>query len=277
MAEATLNAGSRSLDAANWSDATGFANDAELAIVNSYQEHTGLDRSSDTTTGVDYLHIRDGEPRFGPGNGRLMVDFDATYTAKPNFRWATKGGLLYLEATTTMGRGDFVGAGNCYLVAGQMNNLAIGNRNSVKIQEGCDAGATQIVLAGRAYLEADAPSGAYTIPTLRMTHGSPVALIKRRVENAYLVHGLLTVRNESGSSMTQLDLFGGVFRPEAGDVDTVNWYGGEFDLSRARKALTIGGTAFNVYHDRQIPDSTELVTMSAASKWPASGGPGGPA
>lgn len=268
MSEARLLANASSLAAANWSDSTGFANDAQLAIVDSYATHTNLDRSADTTTGVDYLHIRDGVPIFGPDNGRLIVDFDATYTAKPNFVWRTKGGLLYLEAGTACGKAEFIGAGNCFLCGGTFNTGILARRNAVKVQAGCDFGAVLAVLQGRAYLEVD-EDDTYSLPDLRMTSGNPRALIRRQVESAIMRAGLLMVDNRSGNAGTSIDIHGGVFRPIAGTFNTINWYGGDIDLSYAQAELTLGGTALNVFHDRKIPDSTDLVTMGTPTKYPA--------
>jgi hypothetical protein len=269
MAETRLIKGAASLNAANWEDATGFADNGQLAIVDSYAIHENLDRSGDTITGIDYLHIRGGMPQFGPANGRLKAEFDSTYTSKPNFIWRARGGVLYLDTgTSTCTRADLIGGGACFLTGGVFTNAVVAGTNSIKVQAGCDFGAALAVLQGQGYLEIDA-AGGYTLPDLRMTHGQPHAYIKRVVESAIVRAGLLRLDNRTGTAGTTLNLYGGVYRPIAGTFNTVNWYDGEIDLNHAEEALTLGGTAFNVFHNRKIPDSTELVTMGTPTKYPS--------
>lgn len=276
MAEITLNEGTKSLNAAGWSDATGFANDTDMAIIDSHQTHTDLDRTADTTTGIQYIHIRGGIPYFGPGQGNLKIEFKAAYTTRPQFIWNTMGGVCYLEfATLAANKIELLGAGEVRLFqsgSGSVATISIGGNVSCFIDAALDV-VSKITVTDNASLKIQHKAGD-NIPILHANGNARVRSERRIVTLNVADTAEVWQENETGSSTTTLTLTGGVYHPVRGDVATVDWHGGLIDQSAAKYSLTLGSTAFNMHSNRlRQPSGTDLVIIANIDRGLDTGGP----
>lgn len=125
-----LNEGAVSLAAANWSDATGFAEDAILAITSGSQTiTTSLDQSA-VTNGIDTLDILSGFTGRIGGSGYGSLKLRATSGATNRVIYNAGGGSLYLQAAGS-GTNEITtfwmsSLGSCYLTGGTFTNTVLG-------------------------------------------------------------------------------------------------------------------------------------------------------
>lgn len=262
---ATLNPGAVSVANANWSDAAGFdhATAAKLLIRAGDENQTisgDLDQSS-STAAIDLLHAIGGSPMIvGTNNTPLIWTPDATYTTEPNFLWRCDGGVLYMEVVTNACvLSVFAGRGRCNLQDGEFQRIVVAGP-TVNVAGACDISTEAVVLSGSLNLEASAD----TLPTLRMGGGS--VWCRRRIETAaHLNAGTLRLYNTTGSALATLNINGGLFIPELGDVSTINRNGGLIDIAAARGPVALGGTAITNYGPDQFPKSSGLVTVGGGT------------
>ena len=142
MAIAYLNEGATSLAAANWSDAIGFANAAQLVInkPGAQSIQTSLDQSA-LGTGIEYLDIfAPFSGTIGGTGGSLRCDADGTAYSAANqlSRVRVESGTLYYSATGGSTLAHIVqvgGSGNLYVTGGIVNNFqAYGGRYNISDQ-----------------------------------------------------------------------------------------------------------------------------------------------
>lgn len=266
MAEQIHNENATSLDAANWPSG-GFADNAQLTILDNEEILTDLDRRADTTTGIDWLWIRGGRPQIGgDAEGDLMVEFDATFTSKPNFVWMTDGGHIRLQATNTVKESILSSQnGAAYLVSGTFEDLKISGSGVVYIFGAVVITGGITVQGDVTVIISDGAGGA--IPLL--SAGARCRVECRRLVDAFeLRHqARVTSDNRGGTDADTLLLEGGTFVAVAGDIDAVTAWGGSIDVSQARVALVLGVTSFAVEAEEfVVPPDTDLVTVSNVAR-----------
>ena len=247
MALEYLIENSRSLNAASWSG-SGFADAATLVI----DQHTGiidqnLDRAADTTDtsgGINYLHVRADAVDIGGEAGVLEVEFDDTYTARASFVWATRGGRCRLKSVgDTVPWVEINGGGDVFLLGGDFKEINVG-RGRLHISEACTfhASATVNVYGGEVNI-AEHSGATDTLPTLNVAGGTVNS--KRTVDAFTVAAGMFRLR-ALNTAPTSGVLWGGRTIIEAGDVPTFSAYGcngAVLDLSQAIRDTEIGGTA----------------------------------
>lgn len=266
MAETTLIKNTLAIGAAaSWADATGFADAAELAIVDSQVVHTDLDTTGDTTNGINYLHIRRGTPELGPANGSLKIEFDATYTTLPNFVYDTDGGVCYLEIVTNACPEIAVsGSGTLYITAsggGSLGTLRVSGSARVLVLSTCDI-TVKVQASGRAYVWIEHRS-ADNVPDADLSGSCVVDSERRFVAWEQTAAAVLNLDNQVGTAATTATINGGTFNPIRGSVATVNHAGGVVNEHAAKYALTLGSTAYNLLSSEvRQPNSNLLCTVS---------------
>lgn len=251
--------------AASWSDSTGFADTALLAIVDSSVVHTDLDTTGDTTNGIYYLHIRGGTPQIGPDAGHLKIEFDATYTSKDNFVFDTDGGHCYLEIVTNACNVlSISGFGTIHIYAsggGSAGTIAVSGNAQVYIYSTCDI-TSKLQASGNCYVWVEHKS-ADNIPTCEVSGNAFVDSERRVVTGSVTQSGRLDVDNQVGTAGTTLNQNGGATNPIRGDWATVNHNAGDVNEWAAKYSLTLGSTAYNINSAAiRIPTDTGLVTVS---------------
>lgn len=262
MAEQRLNDNATSLEAANWSGA-GFADGAELAIVGNEETIADLDRSADTTNGINYLHIRNGRPTVGGDSETdLIIECAVAYTTRPNFIWATRGGLCRVQfATTVCNEAVFMASGgDAYIVAGNVDKLKIAGSGNVTILAGAEID-SELWVAGEAVVTIQDSGTA--IPIAQISERARVHNERAITEVWQRQASWFYNDNRSGTGTTTYKLEGGIFVPVAGDVADVEWFGGRIDDTRVEQALELGATAFEVRGSGLVaPRSAGLLTVS---------------
>ncbi|MCB0912185.1 MAG: hypothetical protein KDB60_11280 [Propionibacteriaceae bacterium] len=265
MAEQRHNKDAASLDSANWPSG-GFANGAELAIVDSGQTLADLDRTADTTTGINYLHIRDGKPTCGDDtNGNLKIETAVAYTTKPNFVWATRGGKCRVEfATTACNKAVFMaGGGESFIVSGTIDDLVIAGSGVVHILSG-------VTITGDIYIMGAAEVIIQDVGTIANVYVSEQARVdcEALVQNLTMRHFCrVRLDNQSGTAMTSFTFEGGTFIPVAGDVPSVVWWAGTFDVSEVQEAVSIGTTSFVANGSGLVPPPpSSLLTVGTPTQ-----------
>lgn len=261
---AYLNKGSVSLDAGNWSDATGFANNATLVIERSNETLTQLDRTGDTTTGVDYLHFRRGAPIVGPTNGHLKVEYDATpsTTGRAQLLWDCDGGVLHAEFSTSLVclETSLMGSGKIYLHVGECNTLAIKDNIVARINEGCDISTDVFMGGGYAFFESDAT---FTLPNVYLNDGHLES--ERRVEQCDQGGGIFEYYHTG--ALTTYNQHGGLFIPHgSGTITTWNYYGGEIDDTKILRDFTV--TNLNNRSGKRLPRLSNKITVTTLTDEP---------
>jgi len=262
MAEQRLAKGTQSFDAAGWSGA-GIADDAELAVVDSSLVHTDLQRAADTTTGVNYMHFRGGKPTVGDeDNGDLELEFKEAYTTRENLLWQTLGGSLRLRAKTLECQKAVFAAlgGEVTVLEGAFDQIYCCGNNVVRIKDQATV-ETALYCFGSCVVEIDDKVGD-DIPLIVCSEGArvvsrreiPVITVKQRARLVY--------DGASGSATASLLLDGGQFIGLAGNVPTVEWWGGVLDLLQAQEAFNFGTSAFDIKGTHlAVPAASPLVTV----------------
>ena len=262
MAVAYLNEGATSLAAANWSDATGFADNATLVIDKRFGSGSPL--TSDTnqsglTTGIDYLDILKGAVgQLGTGASPLRVDADT----------ASGDGITNYGNVTLY----FQGGGS-----GQINNFSCGPNS---INHHVSDTITQVVVEGGSYTAEesavitnfDAYGGvgeikynSTKITTCRIMRGNWI--LRRACTNLYIGdNARVTIDLDDAATMssTAITSYGGTIDLRFGAYPTITAIGGTIDLRNARRAFEIGGTAITL-GGTKIIEGSEVVTISNVS------------
>lgn len=257
---AYLNEGATSLAAANWSDTTGFADNATLEIKypfgNGNPVTLGLDNSG-LTEGIDSLDISVGAVgQIGNGTTALEVDAD---TATTDYVRNRGNVILYLAASgddNIIRNFDFGGQSRNYLTGGTFTNIT---GDGGYLEAGENAVITNFYAAGGSGI---IKYNATEITTAVIAGGTWV--IERGVNTLYVAQGARVIYDPNDSvshTGNTLDISGGVFDWRAGAIPTVNGRGGRIDFSNAREAFTPGGTAFTVF-GTSIAEGSGLVSLS---------------
>ena len=239
------------LAAANWDDATGHAEAADLVVnIPGLNVQTGLDQSA-VTNGIDSFDIQ--PPAAGKIGGA-----GASYTVEANTGVArvTNHGRVefYFASDGTTTNFDCGSSSTNYITGGTVTN--------VTVQGGavCNVKAAAVVTnfyanGGSGVIEDNA-----TALTLAVIN-SGTWVIKREV-TALIVGPRADVTIDTDASVvTAATLNGGIMRTKTGNVPTLTLNAGTVDKSRASKALTIGGTAFSNRTSKSVK-GTDLVTVS---------------
>ena len=266
-----LNKGTASLDAANWEQSLGFADNAKLVIEDSFATLSALDRTADytpTTGGIDYLWFLGGSPIVGADNGVLKVGFEGVttsggYTAAPNLIWATNGGVLHLEMLGAVANHDanlfnLIGKGDAYLHAGRVTDLFVGLAQFAKVLGSFDV-ASRLIVSGRGasvHLEYSADA----LPSLFVSQLGGSVLCERNVSTEIVQAGG-SVEFADESTVPLWSVYGGTAKPLQGTVTQMDWYGGELDFSSTRRPVTI--TTLNNRSGKPIPSVPSNVTITS--------------
>lgn len=253
MAIAYLNEGATSLAAANWSDATGIAQDATLVINAGTQTiTTSLDWSSlgNAAGGVESLDIIApfAGNVYGSSFSPLILDVDGTSdtaaSAVSRLRYWPGGGVMYYSANGG-------GAGCFYLQvggSGQMNVTA-GDIKHIHLQDGAELNFGQSATAaasgvwhfngGKSFIDTHASGLLVTVNVTAGTH-----YIKRAFTastGALNVYGGNVTLDLGGGDVPVLGIYGGTVRIIGASFDSssrLTLLGGTLDLSQLSRAIT---------------------------------------
>jgi hypothetical protein len=259
MAVAYLNEGATSLAAANWSDATGFADNATLVIDKKFGSGAPLTASTDQsglTTGIDYLDILKGaQGQLGTGASPLQVDADT----------ASGDGIVNYGNVTLYFRGGG---------SGQINNFTCG---AGSINYHVNDTITQVVVEGGTYIAEesavitnfDAYGGSgeikynsTKITTCRIMRGTWV--LRRACTNLFVGENarvIIDLDDAATMTSTAISSYGGTIDLRFGAYPTITAIGGTLDLRNARRAFEIGGTAITL-GGTTIHEGSDIVTVS---------------
>jgi len=267
MALAYLNAGAVSFAAANWSDATGFADNATLVAkltgqtVSSDLDYSGL------TTGINRLYVTVGSNgSIGTSaSGSLKVDIDdstgdwsSANSTRSRLEMFANSGQFYINAGGASGviSNSFIDTGGTFYFTGGTWTLAKITRGTFNVNESSTL--VTLWVWGPASGTIEAKTSGLT--TLHMLGGSVV--LRRAGTTINLYGGTLRYAALSGTTTT-VNIYGGTFIHEAGAITTVNGYGGAY-VAKLERAATIG--TFN----RELPlaftgdDPLLTITTSVA-------------
>lgn len=228
-----------------------FAANAKVVLSNQTQSiNTGLDVS---TNAVDLFHVIGGSPQIiSAAGGTATLKIDNTYTTDPNFVWAA-GGIGKFTFSTNACPLAVVSNGTVIFAGGTITVLVVLG-GTVTIESGCTVG-TLIVAGGRV-------TAHLAVATVIQSGGRVDADVRMGATSYSLYGGSAYIDNQSGSACTILNLgASGVFHPLAGDVATLNRYGGAIMYNSAVRSLTLGSTALNNYAGK-TPAATGLVAVS---------------
>jgi len=213
MAVAYLNEGATSFAAANWSDATGFANAATLVAnkpTGTGGIQSGLDQSA--LTGINYVDfIGDFSGNVGGVGGSLIVDADAADTVTttsgttgPNVpisrvRWWPKAGNIWYtagsDATTDVCNTFQINNGTAYLTGGDFKRIQSEGAGFVQFSSSATANASaRWHLGGQgSYIDTHASDALVTTVLVEGVH-----TFKRTLGTIYLA-GTATLNVDCGS------------------------------------------------------------------------------
>jgi len=247
---AVLNEGATSFAAANWSDATGFADNATLEVNKPFGRITaGLDQSGLSATGIDSLDFNEGATgQVGGGtDGSLQVDANSTGTERIRNRGRVD---LYLtDGGTEIQNLDLGGRQRTFLTGGTVTDLTIDGGL-------LNANASSVIT--NLYSTENAVTGSrgsgvieYNATGFTLAHFLAGNWLIKRGFTKIIVGGTATVtlHGELGT-LTEVEQWGGKVFPMYGAVPTYTLHGGLLDFSQQQEDITYGGTAFNSYGGR---------------------------
>lgn len=258
MPAAFLNAGATSLAAANWTDATGFADSAELYVQSGTQTVTG-GLTTSLTNGIQNLDILSGwSGNIGGANGSLAVETRSSLlnqaTQIPRVRYYASGGTFYY---TPQGGGaasdlcdyyQIAGSGSGYLTGtGTVKRLeSNGGRLYVGTAIGSVANFRWVFANGT--VTVDGVSGSTKIHALTIAGGQH--LLKKGIQGTSITAtGFTEGLNVCGGSVTidayaetfsDIRIYGGYVQiVNAGTCAVVSGYSGTLDFSKLQRPLTL--------------------------------------
>lgn len=263
MAIAYLNEGATSDAAANWSDATGFANAATL-VINTDTAQTisgGLDHSA-LGTGIASLDIRwpfrgsYGSEAAGP----MITDCDG---GSPNtINYDARAGKFFIKAgggSTLITNFNHTSPGAVFAQGGIFTTF--GQQRGSLVANGATTLTTFGITGGNALLDTLSTGAASTlIEMLRASgggDGGAVLRLKRDTTTLTIDVGSCTKEGGTGTTTT-VNLRGGYLEWWVGTITTLNYYGGELNLANVSRDVTV--TTFNVY-----PGANPAVVRSIAA------------
>ena len=259
MALSYLNENATSAAAANWSDSTGFADNAELvlSVSNGIAVTSDVDHSS-LTTGVESFEI---QPAFNADAGQAGTpfQFDADYSADA---FVKHGGprRFYYSATGGSSNCNFyyhVGTGQTYLEGGTIDNTYV-TRGEFYANASTVLTNMQ-VFGGRGTIDNNATGfTAYTQKGGSWT-------VKR--DGTFIVErGTLILDIPDASPTVSLTVEQGarVIVLQANAIATVN-NDGIIDLTRAKRPITLGASTHNQGPYAKLYQGTLNHTITAAT------------
>lgn len=241
MAYAYLNAGATSFAAANWSDATGFADNAQLVVKLTGQTvSTAIDQSA-LSTGINRLIVPDGSTgQIGTDvAGPLKVDIDdstgewstanatrsyaAVFATSGSFYFQAGGGSA-VWSNTIIDTGATV-----YLVGGTFTTLRH-SRGTLAVNSSTTLGTIHIWGPATAIISLKTSS----LTTLNQYGASNV--VCERAGTTLNIYGGTHRYNCTSGTTTTVNLYGGEFIHQAGDITTLNAFAGSYRAQLARAA-----------------------------------------
>lgn len=276
MAVATFSETATDFAAGNWSDATGFANGAQLVIPSGSQSiQAGLNQSA---TSIEYLDVLEGFTGIiGGAAGALICDADGTVEAAATVvsrirYWAAAGSMYY-----TAGGGNTLAhyvqidtRGRFYGVSGIMKNMHL-DRGTASFSE--NVAATSGVWTNMGGALSIAYAAASAIPTLNLVGGSTSLLRNATTLNVY---GGANTIDCKALAITTINMFGGTLTlRNCGTITAFNAYGGLLDFSGLSRPLTIttatgaGPASLTVRRSRYITLTNPFVPIGNGSTWAA--------
>lgn len=258
MPAAYLNAGATSLAAANWSDATGFADSAELYVQSGTQTITG-GLSPSLTNGIQNFDVLSGfSGNIGGAAGSLAVETRSSLlnqaTQIPRIRYYASGGSLYYTpqgagaATDLCDYYQIGGSGNGYITGtGTIKRVeSLGGRLYIAPTIGSVANFRWVLSGGSVTI--DGVSGSTKIHAVTIAGGQH--LLKKGIQGTSITAtGFTEGLNVAGGSVTidaygetisDLRVYGGyVTVVNCGTVAVVSGYSGTLDFSKLQRPLTL--------------------------------------
>ena len=238
---AKLNEGATSFAAANWSDATGFADNATLEIDKPFGPVTGGLDQSGLTTGIGSLDIRAGASGIiGGGGASLQVDTD---TAGGDYIRNRGAVTLYLTGggSGQINNLDLGGAQRTWLTGGTVTDLTM---------DGGQLNVGEAAVVTNAYLAGGSGEIGYNstkMTLLKISGGSWV--VRRGVTAMHISGGARVVYDPDDAvshTSTAVYVNGGSLDWRAGAIPTVELKGGQISYAAARESFAPGATAFDV-------------------------------
>lgn len=261
MAIAYLNEGAVSLAAANWSDATGFAEDATLVIPSGSQTiTTDLDQSA-VTNGIDTLEILPGFTGRIGGSGYGSLKLRATNGVTNRVVYNAGGGSLYLQAAGSGGNTitDFwmSSLGSCYLTGGTFTGTVLGQGSlsvdaTTVLTNATFNGGSAVVQAGTA------------ATTINVSGGSHVWKRGLTTLNVY-GDGRITI-DASGTALTTLNVLSPraeVVLLSSGTITTVNNWG---RVIADKLARIVAITTYNAGPAAFLADNPTYLTRGTTGR-----------
>jgi len=260
MAIAYLNEGAVSLAAANWSDATGFANLATLVIASGSQTITTALDQSGLSGGIDTLDIG---PQFtgrigSPSTGPLKVDADeggSTHRVTYN----AGGGVLYLQAA---GDNNLISnfwkssPGAAYLMGGTFTNVILGEgplsvNGSTVVTNAYLKGGNSTIEAGTAFTSLSVYAG---------THYT-----KRDCATINVYGGTLIYDVPTTATTTTITVYSGAtLRLLSSDAIATLNLEGYADFSQAKVGITIATANLGPLYKINESANVTITTRAAA-------------
>lgn len=258
MSAAFLNAGATSFAAANWTDTTGFVDDAELYIQSGTQTVTG-DLTPSLANGIQNLDILSGwSGNIGGANGSLAVETRSSLinysTQIPRIRYYASGGTFYY---TPQGAGAAANVCDYYQIGGSGSGYLTGTGTVKRIESNggrlyvgtamTSVATFRWVFSGGT-VTVDGVSGTTKIHALTVTGGQH--LLKRGVQGSTMAStGFVEGLNVAGGAVTidayaetisDLRMYGGyVTIVNCGTIAAIGGYAGTLDFSKLQRPLTV--------------------------------------
>jgi hypothetical protein len=260
LAEGAVNL----LTAGNWSDATGIVDNATLIIAKGSQNIvSNLDTTAAATSGVDYFHVTTGfTGSIGAAGTSFRMNFDSTYTTKPNFYWAGSGFCYFhpgLTVTTAL-----VAAGQVFHTAGTITNLQV---TGGTVNVGTSAIVTNLYAYGNGSVTVTANT-AQDITLAVVSGAGPVRIERGCTTLTVTGPATVTLDLPVGETITTLNLNNPLARVVVvgADITTAEVHG-KLDLSPMTRDSTIGGTATRIYPTGSVlGEGNQRVTLSNVTR-----------
>lgn len=272
MAIAYLNEGAVSLAAANWSDATGFANNATLVIASGSQTITTALDQSGLSGGIDTLDIG---PQFtgrigSPSTGPLKVDADEGGSTH-RITYNAGGGVLYLQAA---GDNNLISnfwkssPGAAYLMGGTFTNVILGEgplsvNGSTTVDNAYLKGGNSTFEAGTGFKVLNVYSGTHLIKRNFIASGSGGS------ETLNIYGGTVVLDTTTTGNLTTVNVFkDGTLRLLSSDAIATLNLEGYADFSQAKVAITIStanlGPLYKINESANVTISTRAAAGAKA-------------
>lgn len=268
MATAYLTDGATTLAAASWSDATGFADGADLVISDGSQSiQTALNQSG-LTNGINRLRILPGfSGNIGSGSESLRVDVDNS--SSPRLEYLARAGSLFYAAngnSNVCTRLVVASGGSLTLTGGTITQLEVQAANRVTVNSSTVV-TTAYINGGSGVIEYNATA----ITNLYMGGGNYV--LRRAATTVTLGGGTLVVDvKQAATAATTINMAGGRLVLYAGNVTTPNLYAGSVDASKAVKPITLGGTngvfgpGLNIAYNSQVTIDASVLQLGSLDR-----------